>query len=126
MGEYADMALSETMDTYFYRFEDVVYAASLDEFDNPTGPGRLEVVRRRYRVVKTTPCGVWLDIGRFVKTSGRKRYAWPTEAEALVSFQARKQRQLYILRAQASRVERALAIAARRTAEVLEPTPLAT
>ncbi len=104
------------MDTYFYRFEDVVYAASLDEFDNPTGPGRLEVVSRRYRVVKTTPCGVWLDIGRFVKTSGRKRYACPTEAEALVSFQARKQRQLYILRAQASRVERALAIAARRTA----------
>lgn len=102
------------MATYFYRFEDVVYAASLDEFDDPTG--RLEVVRRRYRVVKTTPCGVWLDIGRFVKTSGRKRYAWPTEAEALVSFQARKQRQLYILRAQASRVERALAIAARRTA----------
>ena len=108
-------------DTYFYRYEDVVYASPLDEFDNPTGPGRLEVVRRRYRVVKATPCGVWLDIGRFVKTSGRKRFAWPTEAEALVSFQARKQRQLSILRAQASRVERALAMAARCTPEVLEP-----
>jgi hypothetical protein len=104
-----------TMDTHWYRFEDVVYASMPDEYDEPTGPGRLEVVLRRYRVVKVTPCGVQLDIGRFVKTTARKRFACPTEAEALESFKARKRRQLGILQAQASRVQRALDIVARRT-----------
>jgi hypothetical protein len=113
-----------TEDTWF-RFEDVVYASMLDEYDEPTGPGRLEVVRRSYRVVKHTPCGVQLDIGRFVKTAARKRYACPTEAEALESFLARKTRQLSILPAQASRVERAIALARARSApQVADPSTL--
>lgn len=97
--------------TYFYRFEDVLHAAPVDEFDNPTGPAKLSVRLSKFRVERETPCGVWLDIGRFVKTSGRKRFAWPTEAEAMESFKARKQRQLRILNAQVGRVERALALA---------------
>ncbi len=101
------------MSTHWYRFEDVVYAPMLSEYDEWVGPGRLVVVLRRYRVVKVTPCGVWLDIGRFVKTAARKRFACPTEAEARESFLARKQRQLSILQAQASRVERAIAMVQR-------------
>lgn len=95
----------------FYRYKDIVYAAPLDESGDPIGQGRLEVALHTYRVVTTTPKGVWLDIGRFVLTSGRKRFAWPTQAEAMTSFLARKERQLSILRAQANRVERAIALA---------------
>jgi len=113
------------MGVSWYRFEDVVYASMLNEYDEPTGPGRLEVVLRSYRVVKATPCGVWLDIGRFVKTAARKRFACPTEAEALESFVARKSRQLSILEAQAGRVERALGMARARCApQVPDPSTL--
>ena len=98
--------------THFYRYEDVAYASFPDDYEGRASPGRLEVRLSHFKVIKATPCGVQLDIGRFVKTSGRKRFAWPTKAEALESFKARKQRQLGILRAQASRAERALAMAA--------------
>lgn len=106
-----------------YRFEDVVYAAPLDAFDNPLGEGTLKVELRTYRIRKTTPCGAWLDIGRFVKNSGRKRFAWPTEAEALASFMARKQRQLGILKAQVSRVERAMAMIVHRATQEKKISP---
>lgn len=96
------------MSATYFRYEDVRYAPMLDESECPRDGGRLEVVLRTYRVRKVTLCGVQLDIGRFVLSSGRKRFAWPTQAEALVSFRARKQRQLSILRAQAARVEEAL------------------
>jgi hypothetical protein len=88
-----------------------MFAAPVDEFDNPIGRGRLDVVLYTYNVVKVTPKGVQLDIGRFVLLSGRKRFAWPTPEEALASFEARKKRQLSILRAQAERVEDAIELA---------------
>lgn len=95
----------------WYRFEDVVYAPMLNEYDERVGPGRVEVVLRKYRVMRVTPCGVWLDIGGFVKNASRKRFACPTEDEARESFLARKTRQLSILQAQVNRVERAIGIA---------------
>lgn len=97
----------------WYRFEDVLYAAPLDEYEIPIGPSRLEVKLRRYTVTKVTPKGVRLDGWRFVLTDAGKKFACPTEDAALVSFIARKQRQLKILRAQVQRAERALAHVAR-------------
>ena len=97
-----------------YRLEDVVYAAPLDEFDVPQGSGRLEVVTRKYRVVKTTPRGVWLDIGRFVLLGTRKQYAHPTLEDATVSFIARKRRQQGIYEARAHRAEAAIALVSQK------------
>ena len=94
--------------TWWYRFDDVTYAQMSSEYGEWVGPARLDVVLRTYKVVKVTPCGVWLDVGRFVKTAARKRFACPTEDEARESFLARKKRQLSILYAQTERIERAI------------------
>lgn len=97
----------------WYRYDDIRYAAPLDEYENPRGPGRVAVELRSYQIQRVTPKGVWLSryfgAPRFVRLSARKRFAYPTPEEALESFMARKTRQLSILRAQAEKVERALA-----------------
>lgn len=93
----------------WYRYEDVRYAPPLDEWDEPAGDGRLEVMLYTFRVVKETSKGVRLDTGRFVLKEARKRYACPSEAEARESFIARKTRQIKILRKQLESAEQALA-----------------
>jgi hypothetical protein len=98
---------------FYYRYEDVQYAAPLDEFDNPQGPGRLAVELREYQVVKRTPKGVWLSLygdRRFVLNSATRRFACPTKAEAQESFLARKKRQISIHQGSIKRAERAMAI----------------
>lgn len=81
----------------FHRYDDRHYAALLDECDMPIGAGTHELVHTTYRVIKRTPKGAWIDLGwgdkRFVLLSARKRYALPTEVEALESFIMRKRRQ---------------------------------
>lgn len=84
----------------WYRFHERVVSAGVDEWDNPVGPGRIEVYVSKYPVMKHTPKGVWLDIydqKKFVLRDARKRYACPTMEEALESFVARKKRQIRIL-----------------------------
>lgn len=103
---------------YWYRYEDVQYAASLNEYDEPVGQGALRVKLRRYRVLKRTPKGVWLEYGygnhgRFVLTEARKRFACPTEEQAMESFIARKERQAKIYSAKLKRAELALKAAQR-------------
>jgi hypothetical protein len=97
----------------WYRYEDVRYASSLDEFDNPIGEGRLEVKLREFAVFKHTPKGVWIGWSgpeKFVLRESRKRYACPTIEEAKESFIARKKRQAGIYRARLRDAEKALAI----------------
>lgn len=76
----------------------------------------------KYQVIKHTPKGVWLsrfawcswcavDGKRFVLKDSRKRFAAPTEAEALESFIRRKERHSSILRGQLEDVTDALRIA---------------
>lgn len=109
----AEPELGPQVGDTWYRYDDIRYAAPLDEYENPVGPGRVEVELRSYQVQRVTPKGVWLSryFGdpRFVRLSARKRFAYPTPEEALESFVARKTRQLSILQAQAEKVERALA-----------------
>lgn len=85
----------------WYRYEDVRYAPMVDEFENPTGPGRSVIKMRSYKVEKITPKGVWVNLGggylRFILASAKKRYACPTKEEALASFIARKECQVSIL-----------------------------
>lgn len=102
----------------WYRFEEMLYATPLDEWDRPCGEGRVEVRLRKYQVVKYTPKGVWvkLKIGgwldshaRFILRSARKRYACPSIEEAGQSFLARKARQTRIYKARLRTIEKALA-----------------
>lgn len=103
------------MDTIWYRFEDVRYAAPLNEYDEPAGPGRLVVELRKYHLTARTPKGVWLGIwagrkDRFVLDSAHKRFACPTIEEARVSFVARKNRQRQIHQARADRAADAIVL----------------
>lgn len=78
------------------------------------------VMLEKHRVIKRTPCGVWLhrpytkDEKKFVRLqdfSGdqtHKRWACPTVEDAKVSFLKRKSRQLRLLRAQIACVEEAV------------------
>ena len=78
-----------------------------------------DIYVQELQVLRKTPRGVWLDMpfgcpARFVLADARKRYAWPTLAEAVDSFVARKRRHLKILRAQARTVEALLTAATER------------
>lgn len=101
----------------YYRYTNIRYASPLDEFDNPIGTGRLDVLCQEYQVTKTTKCGVWLtdtyNIIKpfFVLNTAKKRYALPSKKEALESFMARKKRQISILSRQMKDAEEALRIA---------------
>ncbi len=108
----------------WYRYEDVRYASSLDEWERPVGEGSSGMHLSEFPVLRETPCGVWLEGAgiyggnRFVLRDARKRYACPTTAEALASFQARKERQKRILSAQLRHVERCLLLAAEEWKQV--------
>lgn len=74
----------------------------------------------QYEVVKVTPCGCRVrfskgsfSIGRdrFVLIGARKQYAWPTAAEALESYRARKRKQIRIYSAKLAEARRCLAVA---------------
>ena len=68
-------------------------------------------------VEKTTPKGLWLvpvtELGkrRFILTNARKKFAHPTESEAIESFIARKSRKIDILRARVEHTQKARRIA---------------
>lgn len=75
------------------------------------GEGRVSLSLYRFPIRKLTPCGAQVDVWgvrRFVRLDARKRYACPTEAEALESFRARKRRQIGILKQQLAEAETAL------------------
>lgn len=87
-------------DEFFYRAEVRQYCGcGITEWgveDYYVTAPRVEVCK--YRVIKRTPKGAWIEEGiggkRFVLLTARKRFACPTEAEALESLVARKQAHL--------------------------------
>lgn len=100
----------ERVGDLWYRFEDYISAPMVDEWELPMGPPTVHVRLRTYKVEKVTPCGVRFLDGRFVNRSHRKKYAYPTEAQAKVAFLHRKKRQLEIMRSRIEQVEGAIAI----------------
>jgi len=95
----------------YYRFDGKWFAPPLDEWERPCGSSHFELIKQTLEVVKETPRGVWVnDYGhmRFVLAAARKRFAWPTEREALESFIARKKTQRRILETQLARTDTAL------------------
>jgi hypothetical protein len=95
----------------YFRYEDVRYAPSLDEFDNPIGEGYTDLICRQFAVTKRTPKGAWLDVfgsPKFVRLAANKRYACPTKEEAAASFVARKKAQVRIYEGRAKAARKAL------------------
>lgn len=90
--------------TEYYRFE-----------DSPVDGGGVGIHMLTFPVIKETPRGVWIGYGcrrRFVLHEARKRYAYPTVAEAWESLVARRKRESSILKARAAYVSSALDVMA--------------
>lgn len=94
-----------------YRYEDHLYAASVDEWDNPTGPAEVHVKLYTYPIVRITPKGFWIchyGRNRFILNLARKKYACLSIEDAKISFIARKTRQIAIYDARIATAEEAL------------------
>lgn len=88
---------------YLYRYKETRWSES-----------KLMLIQFKFPIISRTKCGAWVDdMGRkrFVNLNARKRYACPTEAEALESYHARKRRQIRILKARLAEAETALTLA---------------
>lgn len=98
----------------YYRYVDGRYSNGVDEYGNVIpGPGQPYIHCHSFIVVKHTPKGVWIEeFGRkrFILSTANKRFALPNKEEAMISFLARKRRQLTILKAQVSHVEQVIII----------------
>lgn len=78
------------MTEFYYRYYDVGW----DEYS-------FQIHLERFRVVKKTPRGAWIEEThgypvkkRFVLDGARRRYAYPTKALALNSYRIRKRWQI--------------------------------
>ena len=94
-----------------YRVTHTKYAPSLDQFDNPCGFGRVGINVHKYKIIRETPKGIWIDTGmewndfageyqptkRFVLLTARKKFANPNIYGAYEDYIHRKQRQISIL-----------------------------
>lgn len=95
-----------------WRVTAVTYAAPLNEYDEPSGPGRTAVRAVEYAVVKRTAKGVRINVdNKFISAVAKRRWAAPTLEEAVESFLARKARETAILKARLKRIEEAVALA---------------
>ncbi len=117
--------MSET-DACYYRFEDIRYALLPDEFGDRRGRGRLAVELRRFAVIKRTPKGAWLLLNngdkRFVLTTAHKQFACPSVEEAIISFRARKTRQVRIYEARAAQARESIELVrAYKTSKTASP-----
>jgi len=107
----------------FYRYEN--YGVWINDWQTEE-----RIHEWKFYLVKETPCGWWIhddqfynehmtqdkrwhekDKPKWVSKTARKRYAYPTQEDALESFKARKKRQIAILIAILHKAEAALAIA---------------
>ncbi len=87
-------------ENYLYRVEVVQYAAPLDEFENPIGVGELKLDERKFRILKTTKCGDWIDNygwKKFVRAEATRKYANRTLDGAYEDLRATKLKRIKIL-----------------------------
>lgn len=78
----------------------------------------MSVIMEEFRLVKETTCGYWItpvdytfsfglleEDKRWVPKKSRKRFAYPTKKEAIISYIARKRSQIRILENQYNRAK---------------------
>ena len=110
----------------FYRYEDRLVSAGVDEFDNSLGSYR-HLYCFQYEVTKVTPKGARICLTyrdgetRPVMDSYKNKFAYPTKGEALLGFIARKKRQQQILQARLNGSHEAERLAERQLLKELEP-----
>ena len=104
--------MSTQTNIVFYRYEAVQYAVSNDEDHiSPILPNP-QLQLREYNLFKETLKGYWIGYGSFgpnmyswkkwVSKTAKKRFAYPTQKEALVAYIKRTERRCSILKAQLS------------------------
>ncbi len=89
----------------FYRYQDVLYYSN-----------KVVIEELVFKLIKETNCGYWItdvwdhnnEYKRWMSKTARKRYACPTRDEALISFKARKRKQIKILEQQLNQAKIAL------------------
>lgn len=95
------------MSELWHRFDDVLVC--------PVDGGvRVEVCHQTFRVIRSTPTGVQLEVGlgrRFVKNDSRRQFASATIQQAHEKFKLRKACQLRILKTRIRYIEEALRVA---------------
>jgi hypothetical protein len=109
---------------YWYRYQAFRQSYGTDEWDESTGY-HIRLSCFEYRVIKHTPKGVWLQQpycpkNKFVLKNAKKRFAYPTKREALISYIARQKRRLSILRSQIEDSKMGLHVADRMLLEMPE------
>lgn len=92
-----------------YRYEANLVSAGVDQWDESLG-SYMELYCWDFEVIKITPAGAMiqgLDQQRLVLDHYINKFAYPTKAEALLGFIARKRRQQSILMGQLARSKQA-------------------
>ena len=109
------------IDKYLYRY-DTRISGSVDE-DGYLWGRHLTLYLSKFKILKRTPCGAWIDFGyhekKFVNLKATKQYACETPEKALKSFIFRKKRQIKILSTQLNDASTALRIAEQATSETI-------
>lgn len=87
----------------FYRYEDLAFS------------DKVQIIEKTFELVKVTPCGYWIkenswfaEEKRWVSKTTKKRYAYPTQKEAMISFKTRKRMQIQILQGRLNQAIEAL------------------
>jgi len=110
---------------YLYRYKDVTQGTT---FTFMNGIPFVKIEEKKFKVVKETKCGYWIQLFKFdiddrenrkwVSKTAKKRFAYPTKNEAMVNFKARKKRQIQLLTNQLNNVKRALEIIENRNGNI--------
>lgn len=106
----------------WYRYEDVAVQKNSDDFGFTSGPAQVQVVLRKFPVVRTTPKCVWVNYNgedKRIRAEAPKRFAHPTPIQALEGFVGRKQSQVRVFQMRLQRAQQALAIGTREYNRVM-------
>ena len=105
---YPQKEEEEEKGKYLYRYDTSYFQSGIqNEVILRIEDGYVYLSLKRFLIVKETRAGVWIRIPwedshekrkeRFILLSAKKKWACPTPKEALISFMARKRRQIGIL-----------------------------
>ena len=88
----------------FYRYEIIELMPNhSDSFKDV----EVEIIEKTYHMIRETPKGYWIHPNKYlpfpdknskwVSKTAKKRFAYPTKAEAMQNFKARTKRRIWIL-----------------------------
>lgn len=120
------MSQPENSKEYWWRVEERVesrgYIAEWGEY--VTTGSSVSATMIYIEVLRHTPKGVRLQDGTWVSKTAKKRFAYPTQEEAIQGYAARKNRQVSILKSKLRLAEDALRLAESGNIRILVPGSL--